>query len=248
MKVRLKGHWHIFRIFTKLRRRYLTSAQWTLLFVTTAMLFLSAASTGCPTSGYGLSLVPNIGSGVTGNPPSVSDVTGNPPPVSDVAGNPPPVSDQLPSDSASSSGSTVSVPVLPDVTGGSPTTLTTSGGSPSATSATSGGDPSATSATSSGSSPTGNTVQIKMVTDKNNPSGFGFSPQTMTIKKGTTVTWVNVTTIPHTVTSDDRKFPSSDPSKPVMQGQMYSFTFTTAGTFKYHCAIHPLQVGTITVQ
>ena len=89
---------------------------------------------------------------------------------------------------------------------------------------------------------------IKMVIDAKNPSGFAFSPATMTITKGTKVTWVNATAIPHTVTSDDAKFTSSSAASPVMQDQTYSFVFATAGTFKYHCAIHPPQIGTITVQ
>jgi plastocyanin len=89
---------------------------------------------------------------------------------------------------------------------------------------------------------------IKMVQDAKNPSGFAFSPETVTITKGTKVTWVNVTAFPHTVTSNDGKFTSSSSTSPVLQDQTYSFIFTTAGIFKYRCAIHPPQIGAITVQ
>jgi hypothetical protein len=54
MKVSLKRH---LRVFPKLRRR-LSSVRWALLLITTAMFFLSAASTGCPTGSYIISLLP----------------------------------------------------------------------------------------------------------------------------------------------------------------------------------------------
>ncbi len=54
MKKSLKRH---LRVFPKLRRR-LSSVRWALLLITTAMFFLSAASTGCPTGSYILSLLP----------------------------------------------------------------------------------------------------------------------------------------------------------------------------------------------
>jgi plastocyanin len=76
-------------------------------------------------------------------------------------------------------------------------------------------------------------------------SGFAFSPASMTIKAGTTVTWTNKTGAPHTVTSD-----SGDPASfngSVGGGATFSFTFTTPGTYQYHCNIHPYMAATITV-
>lgn len=102
----------------------------------------------------------------------------------------------------------------------------------------------ATSATVATSSST-NSVQIKMV---ENNGKYSFDPATVTITKGTTVVWTNASDAPHTVTSDDGKFKSSDPSKLITESQAYSFVFNTAGTYVYHCSIHTYMKATIIVQ
>jgi len=73
---------------------------------------------------------------------------------------------------------------------------------------------------------------------------FAFSPASLTIKKGETVTWTNKDSTAHTVTSDNNVFSSN----PLNNGQTFSFTFNNAGTFPYHCNIHPMMKATITVQ
>jgi plastocyanin len=73
--------------------------------------------------------------------------------------------------------------------------------------------------------------------------GFSFSPSMLTIKVGTTVTWTNNSSAPHTVTSDSGAFNGSLGGS----GATFSFTFTRAGTFSYHCSIHPYMKATITV-
>ncbi len=75
-------------------------------------------------------------------------------------------------------------------------------------------------------------------------SGFAFSPGSLSVKVGTTITWTNKDAAIHTVTSDDGKFTSSEN---LGQGATYSFTFNTAGSYPYRCAIHPSMTGTITV-
>lgn len=72
---------------------------------------------------------------------------------------------------------------------------------------------------------------------------MSFSPQTLSVKKGATVTWTNNDAITHTVTGDTGG-PSNTGLAP---GGTYSFTFNAAGIFKYHCAIHPTMTGTVTV-
>ncbi len=74
-------------------------------------------------------------------------------------------------------------------------------------------------------------------------TGFAF-PKNVTVAIGTTVTWTNNDPAPHTITSDTGAFGSSD----IAPGGTYSHTFTSAGTFPYHCEIHPSMQGTITVQ
>ena len=89
--------------------------------------------------------------------------------------------------------------------------------------------------------------QTVMITTDSSGS-FAFSPATLTIKAGTTVTWKNSTSVGHTVTSDDGKSFDSGTSNPIVSGATYSFTFTKAGTFAYHCTIHPFMKATIIVQ
>jgi plastocyanin len=72
---------------------------------------------------------------------------------------------------------------------------------------------------------------------------FFFSPANMTVAPGTTVTWVNNGQAPHTSTADDGTWDSGT----LQPGKSYSFTFDQAGTYTYHCTIHPNMTGTITV-
>jgi plastocyanin len=72
---------------------------------------------------------------------------------------------------------------------------------------------------------------------------FTFNPQTLTVKAGTTVTWTNQDDIPHTIAN-----PPTFRSKPLDTEQSYSFTFTTPGTYKYFCSLHPHMTGTIVVE
>ncbi len=74
---------------------------------------------------------------------------------------------------------------------------------------------------------------------------FTFTPATLTVKAGTTVTWTNRDDIPHGIASSDNAFAKS---KAMDTDQSYSFTFTTPGTYKYFCYVHPHMVGTIVVQ
>jgi plastocyanin len=69
-----------------------------------------------------------------------------------------------------------------------------------------------------------------------------FTPSSVTIHRGQQVRWVNLDGATHTVTFDD----GVDSGK--MSGAS-SFTrgFATAGTFAYHCALHPAMKGTVTV-
>jgi plastocyanin len=74
-------------------------------------------------------------------------------------------------------------------------------------------------------------------------ANFSFQPPTMTIAVGTTVTWTNNDSTGHTVTADDGSFKSDK----LATGASFSQTFAKAGTFAYHCSIHPSMTGTITV-
>jgi len=73
---------------------------------------------------------------------------------------------------------------------------------------------------------------------------FSFSPQTLSVKKGTAVTWTNQDSSQHTVTGDNTK---GFASKPLGKGDSYTFTFNAAGTFTYHCSFHSSMTGTVVV-
>jgi plastocyanin len=78
------------------------------------------------------------------------------------------------------------------------------------------------------------------------PATIGaFTPATVTITVGQSVEWVFKDANPHTATADDGSF--SSVASGLSNGQTYSHTFTKAGTYPYHCAIHPQMHGTVIV-
>jgi LPXTG-motif cell wall-anchored protein len=72
---------------------------------------------------------------------------------------------------------------------------------------------------------------------------FQFTPATITIHVGDTVTWVNHGPSAHTATASNGSFNTGV----LQKGQSASHTFTTAGTFSYICSIHPFMHGTVVV-
>ena len=73
--------------------------------------------------------------------------------------------------------------------------------------------------------------------------GEAFNSPTLTVKPGTTVTWVNHDDDTHTVTStvDTFRSPGLDPD------ETFSYTFTKPGTYEYYCTLHPLMTGKVVV-
>ena len=98
--------------------------------------------------------------------------------------------------------------------------------------------------------------------------GFAFSPNAVEVTKGTTVTWTNEDTVPHTVTTgiapptfpplpsgaSPTPFPSLNSgdgkvnSGRIEPRRTFSFTFNEAGTFNYFCSVHPAMKAAITVR
>ena len=74
---------------------------------------------------------------------------------------------------------------------------------------------------------------------------FTFTPKTLTVKAGTTVSWTNHDDIPHGIASSENVFKKS---AALDTDDSYSFTFTASGTYQYFCYIHPHMVGTIVVE
>ena len=73
---------------------------------------------------------------------------------------------------------------------------------------------------------------------------FDFSPMTLTVPAGTTVTWKNTDGEPHTVTSVDGKFRSGA----LDENDTFKFKFDKPGTYKYVCSIHPKMMAAIIVK
>jgi plastocyanin len=72
-----------------------------------------------------------------------------------------------------------------------------------------------------------------------------FIPETLTIHKGDTVSWINNDAAKHTVTSDSGSELQSDI---LPQSMSYVHTFDTAGTYTYHCEFHSNMIGKIIVE
>lgn len=89
------------------------------------------------------------------------------------------------------------------------------------------------------SSQTGNTSGAYTVNIQN----FAFNPATLNVPVGTTVKWVNMDSTTHHIVSDTGAFQSPNLSS----GQSYTYTFTQAGSYPYHCSIHTSMTGTIVV-
>ena len=71
-----------------------------------------------------------------------------------------------------------------------------------------------------------------------------FAPSSITVQVGDTITWANGGALPHTTTAVD-----AWDSDILMAGEQFSYTFATAGTFNYLCAVHPtIMTGTVVVE
>jgi plastocyanin len=76
-----------------------------------------------------------------------------------------------------------------------------------------------------------------------------FDPATITVPVGTTVVWTNTSTnLQHTTTSDDGGATWDSGILDPNGVGTFPFTFTTAGTYNYHCNVHPGMVGSVIVQ
>jgi plastocyanin len=73
---------------------------------------------------------------------------------------------------------------------------------------------------------------------------FSFSPQSVEVLAGTTVTWINHDDVPHTIKDTAQQFKSNT----LDTDDSYSLTFTKPGEYSYFCGIHPHMLGKIVVK
>jgi len=74
---------------------------------------------------------------------------------------------------------------------------------------------------------------------------FAFNPQTITVKAGEKVTWINRDDEPHTVVSVEKQFKKSTA---LDTDQEFTITAGAPGTYTYFCSVHPKMTGTIIVE
>jgi plastocyanin len=74
---------------------------------------------------------------------------------------------------------------------------------------------------------------------------YAFSPSSLTVTAGSTVTWTNMDTAPHTVTVSSGPVKFNSPT--LQKGDTFTYTFTKAGTYQYYCAVHPDMKASVTV-
>jgi plastocyanin len=73
---------------------------------------------------------------------------------------------------------------------------------------------------------------------------FAFNPQTLTVKSGEKITWINRDEEPHTVVSVEKQFKKSNA---LDTDQEFTITAGVPGTYTYFCSVHPKMTGTIVV-
>src|SRR5262249_31778504 len=88
--------------------------------------------------------------------------------------------------------------------------------------------------TSSSSGPGTNEVWIQ---------NMAFNPSSITVSVNATIKWTNKDDVTHTATSDNGVFDSGS----INEGGVYSYHFSTPGTYTYHCIPHPHMTGTVIV-
>lgn len=87
----------------------------------------------------------------------------------------------------------------------------------------------------------GNSAQKNQIVIKD----FHFTPETLTVRSGETITWINRDEEPHTVVSVEKQFKKS---APLDTDEVFTITAGAPGTYTYFCSVHPKMTGTIVVQ
>ena len=74
---------------------------------------------------------------------------------------------------------------------------------------------------------------------------FAFNPQTLTVKSGEKITWINRDEEPHTIVSVEKQWKKSTA---LDTDQEFTITAAAPGTYTYFCSVHPKMTGTIVVE
>jgi plastocyanin len=82
-----------------------------------------------------------------------------------------------------------------------------------------------------------NAIEVKI-------DNYSFAPGDLTVKAGTTVSWVNHDDVPHTVKANDGSFKS----KALDTDDKFTMTFDKPGVYEYYCSVHPRMTAKIVVK
>jgi len=96
---------------------------------------------------------------------------------------------------------------------------------------------------SSPSAPTTTGTPVSIVSGSSDLTTTAYNPNPVSVAVGGTVTWMNNDNTAHTSTADNGSWNSGS----ISPGGSFSMTFPAAGTFTYHCTIHPGMIGTVNV-
>lgn len=92
--------------------------------------------------------------------------------------------------------------------------------------------------------PTGNGTPVSIAVGATALADKAYAPNPIVIATGGSVTWTNSDTVTHTSTADAGQWDSGR----LAPGASFTHTFPTAGSYAYHCTLHPGMMGTVTVQ
>ena len=98
--------------------------------------------------------------------------------------------------------------------------------------------------TSPSPAPATGTTPVSIPMNARTLGASAFNPSPLNISVGTTVRWTTTDTIAHDATSNTNVWASGS----LAPGAQFDFTFQAAGTYPYHCTIHPGMTGTVVVQ
>jgi plastocyanin len=90
----------------------------------------------------------------------------------------------------------------------------------------------------------GDAVVMSGDTARVNMNQLAYEPARIEVKAGTVVVFTNNAPLVHTVTADDKSFDSGN----IDVGKSWTYTFSRAGTFPFHCVPHPFMKGVVVVR
>jgi plastocyanin len=108
----------------------------------------------------------------------------------------------------------------------------------------SGGGGSSAQSSNTATTPSPATAGAAVRAAKVDVKSFKFNPGVIAVKKGGRITWTNSDSTAHTATADARSFDTQS----INPGKSKSVSFTTAGTFAYHCDFHPFMKAMVVVR